>query len=116
MMLAQAFQFKPCLVAYSWLYLGLLERRDEIKDDRGDSRPIVFSQPCDLDRHVLESDSQAFLHRIRHLENLAVGKIVDGTEAENMTRLTPPFMPLLHRKYGAPNDNDCSSEKSLSRP
>ena len=90
MMLAQAFQFKPCLVAYSWLYLGLLERRDEIKDDRGDSRPIVFSQPCDLDRHVLESDSQAFLRRVSHLGKPAVGKEkgMDAIETGRTARLT----------------------------
>jgi hypothetical protein len=67
------FHFMPCPSAYSWLCSVLLEGWDEISDHRGHRRTIVFSQPCDLDRHVFERDSQAFLWVICHVEELAVG-------------------------------------------
>jgi hypothetical protein len=73
---------------YSWLYSVFLEGRDEISDHRGHCRTVVFSQPCDLDSHVLERDGQAFLHHVCHLENLAVGKAVDVTKRVRMTGLT----------------------------
>jgi hypothetical protein len=89
--------FMLCRAAYSWLYSVLLEGRDETSDHRGHRRTIVFSQPCDLDRHVFERDSQVFLWRVCHLEKLAVGKGVDAIETGRMARLARILyaMPLL---------------------
>jgi hypothetical protein len=78
------------LVAYSWLCSVLLEGWDEIGDHRGHRRTVVLPQPCDLDSHVLERDSQALLRRVCHLGKLAVGKEkgMDAIETGRTARLT----------------------------
>lgn len=102
------FHFMPYPGAYSWLCSVLLEGWDEISDHRGHRRTIVFSQPCNLDRHVLERDSQAFLRCVCHVKELAVGKVVDAIETERMARLARLLyaMPLLLRVGQTPEIRD----------